>query len=161
MSKGELKFELESASCSIASYRDVVLVLVHRELTVDALRASQVAQQRAALSFPKQVGCLTVVNFGVKIPDAPMRKLAAETMAATREHLRCAAQVLSGEGFWPSTVRSVITAVERLRPDDRPRRTFPDVPEAIAWMAEHMGRDREWQSALREAMSRLLEQSAA
>jgi hypothetical protein len=101
------------------------------------------------------------VNFGVSIPDSAMRKLAAETMAATRTHLRCAAQVLQGEGFWPSTVRSVITAVERLKPDDRPRRTFPDVASAVEWMALHMERDTEWQSALCRATESALQASAA
>jgi hypothetical protein len=161
MSTQELRWELQSPLCSIATFRDVVLVLVHRELTAESLKASQVAHQRLAMAFPKYVGCLTVVNFGVKIPDAPIRKLAAEAMAATNAHLRCAAQVLKGEGFWPSTVRSVITAVERLRPDDRPRRTFPDVRSAIAWMAENMDRDANWQSALHAVTTQVLEQTAA
>jgi hypothetical protein len=161
MSKLELRWELQSSSCSIATYRDVVLVLVHTEITAESLKASTIANQRVAMAFPRYVGCLTVVNFGVKIPDAPLRKLAAEAMAATHEHLRCAAQVLQGEGFWPSTVRSIITAVERLRPDDRPRRTFSDVRSAIAWMAENMDRDSEWQNALNAVTMQLLEQTAA
>ena len=161
MTKQELRWELQSPYCSIATYRDVVLVLVHSELTTESLKASQIAHQRLAMAYPRYVGCLTVVNFGVKIPDAAVRKLASEAMAATNEHLRCAAQVLTGEGFWPSTVRSVITAVERLRPDNKPRRTFPDVRSAIGWMAEQMDRDAEWQSGLHAVTTQVLEQTAA
>jgi hypothetical protein len=161
MALGALRYEHESPSCTVASFQDVVLVLVHSELTAESLKASESAHRRIALAFPRRVGCHTFVNLGVKNPDAAIRRLAADTMAATREHLRCAAQVLAGEGFWPSTARSVITAVERLRPDDRPRRTFPDVTAAVEWMAVHMERDAEWQKLLLAAAKDVQQASAA
>lgn len=161
MAAPQLQVLLGSPLCSVGSYDDVIIIAVHSELTAEALRASVAANRKLALKYPSGVASLALAHFGAKIPNAQLRAAASQAMAETRISTRCAAQVIAGEGFWHSTVRSVITAMEQLRPDDRPRRTFRTVTEAVSWLAGQLGRDGQWVEGLGAAAQALLETQQA
>jgi hypothetical protein len=75
-------------------------------------------------------------------------------MAAARAQTRCAARVFLGNGFWLSTVRSVLTAIELIRPYDLPRRTFSEIPPATRWLAKSIDESLAWADRLNVALGR-------
>ena len=51
-----------------------------------------------------------VVTSDLALPDAELRKAANQSIVASAAHTRCTARVFLGDGFWLSTMRSVLTA---------------------------------------------------
>jgi hypothetical protein len=152
----QLQIVLGSPLCSVGTYAEVIIVAVHSEMTAESLRASVTANRKLANMYPHGVASLALAHFGAKMPSSEMRAAAAQAMADTRMTTRCAAQVIAGEGFWPSAVRSVITAMEKLRPDDKPRRSFGSLAEAVPWLCNQLDRDPKWGTGLVEAAQQLL-----
>lgn len=143
----------------VATWRNVVFVLVHDQLTVELLAASVKANRSIAPRYPQGVASLSSASMGIKFPSAAERVAASEAIAAVRDSVRCAAQHISGDGFWASAARSIVTAIEMVRPDDRPRRTFTRLSEATFWMSQRMGEDQAWAREV-EAILRGLGESA-
>src|SRR4051812_38533875 len=103
---------------SVAIFGEIVMMVVHSEVTEEALRASVTACHKVHEKYPEGVVGLTVVESGIKLPDATLRHASSEAMAATLGQTRITARVFLGQGFWLSTVRSVLTAIELIRPYD-------------------------------------------
>lgn len=140
----------------VATFRNVVLIAIHDAMTVELLAASVRANRALAQRYPKRVASLTTASMGIKFPNAAERAAASEAIAAVRDNVLCAAQHLSGDGFWASTARSVVTAIEMLRPDDRPRRTFGKLSEATLWMATRANEDVAWAQELEKIVDTLV-----
>jgi hypothetical protein len=153
----QLEIVLGSPLCSVGVYAEVIIVAVHTEVTLEALKASVATARKVGTMYPHGVASLALAHFGARIPNAELRAAASQAMAESRGTTRCAAQVIAGEGFWASTVRSVITAMEKLRPDDKPRRSFGSLPEAVPWLCSHLDRDSKWGEGLLLAARQLLE----
>jgi hypothetical protein len=160
MRAAQLQVILAGPLSSVGSYGEVIIVAVHSEITLEALRASVAANRKLAGHYPHGIASLAIAHFGAKIPSAELRAAASQAMVESRLTTRCAAQVISGEGFWASTVRSVITAMEKLRPDDKPRRSFASLPEAVPWLCEQLDRDLKWGEGLSAAAQALLDGTA-
>jgi hypothetical protein len=152
----QLQIVLDSPLCSVGSYAEVIIIAVHSEMTLESLHASVATNRKLAHLYPHGVASLALAHFGAKMPNAELRAAAGQAMADTRMTTRCAAQVIAGEGFWPSAVRSVITAMEKLRPDDKPRRSFGSLAEAVPWLCSNLDRDPKWGAGLVEAAQQLL-----
>lgn len=130
---------------AVGTWRNIVLVVVHREVKADGLDASVQANQDLLRTFHK-VGALTITSLGMRLPESHIRRKAAEAMAASE--ITCAGTVISGEGFWASAASSVLTAIQMVRPDDKPRRTFGSLRDAVQWMQVRMDETAEWNSEL-------------
>ena len=139
----------------MAALDDVIIMLVHSELTMDALRASRAAYDKILNKHPAGTISLTVVSAGITLPDHALRNASSELMSETRAHTRCVARVFFGQGFWLSTVRSVLTAIELLRPYDLPRRTFSELAPATSWLAQCRGENAPWAARLNDAVRSL------
>jgi len=157
MTRAAVHFEHRDAHGLVATFRNVVLVVVHDALTIDLLSASVRANRNIAPKHPAGVASLTTVSMGIRFPSAAERAVASEAIAAVRDSVRCAAQHISGDGFWASAARSIVTAIEMIRPDDRPRRTFTSLPDATQWIASCMQEDLNWARELEAVMNELVE----
>jgi hypothetical protein len=136
-------------ACSVATFDgSVVILLVRTALTLEGLHSSIASARRIALRRGRGAAGLTIVQGGVSIPGPELRQAMNESIKDSRTHSVCSAQVLIGTGFWLSTMRSVLTALELIRPGDLPRRTFEDVAPAARWVAGHLERDAAWAERL-------------
>ena len=158
MTVPSLEILVQSPLTSVAVYGETVITIVQSELTVEALHASKAAYDKLGTRYPGSVS-LTVVHAGIKLPDAAMRNLTSEIMAQTRSRTRGVARVFFGDGFWLSTVRSVLTAIELMRPYDLPRRTFGTLEPATTWLAHTIQESSPWALRLNTAVHMLAESS--
>jgi hypothetical protein len=138
---------------SVAIYGEAVITVVNTELTPEGLRLSVEANERVRVLHPGRVVGVTLVYPGIKLPGTDMRKLSSEAMAKTRAHTNCVVRIFLGDGFWLSTVRSVLTAIELIHPYDLPRRTFSDIPTATRWAAKHIDESLAWADRLTVAIA--------
>ncbi len=147
MSLGENAYV--TPECSVSTFDDeVVILVVHAAMTLDALHFSEATARRLALRNRRKGAGLTLVNGIVKIPGPELRRAIDLSVKDATQHSRCTATVLSGTGFWLSAMRSVLTAMELIRPGDMPRRTFQVVPPASRFIAEQLGHDGAWAEKL-------------
>ncbi len=143
MEPSALEVRHTAPDMSVATFRSVVLVVVHRAVDAEALRASVLANREVFATHGK-VASLTLVRAGIGLPSAEARKAAADAMAEVESTTTCAAQVLLGDGFWASAQRSALLAIELIRPDETPRRTFRSLREAVVFIADKLGEPQEF-----------------
>jgi hypothetical protein len=151
-----LEMWVDSPLTTIATLGETVITVVHTELTMEALRAAKPVNDKICASYPEGAVSLTVVRENIRLPDTELRNAVAEAMAATRSRTRAVARVFLGDGFWLSSVRSVLTAIELLKPYDLPKRTFGEVPDATAWLARTVQRDAGWAKHLHDTVEELI-----
>jgi hypothetical protein len=142
-------------------YGEAVITIVHTELTAESLHAGRTAYDKICAKHPLGTVSLTLVHAGIKLPDASLRNLASDIMAQTTGRTRGSARVFFGDGFWLSTMRSVLTAIELMRPYDSPRRTFGTLEPATAWLAKTIHESAPWSLRLNTAIHMLGEGSRA
>jgi hypothetical protein len=69
--------------------------------------------------------------------DAPSRKAAAQVTDAHATLIRAMSTVIEGAGFWPASVRAIVSAVQLLSRSRSPRQVFDNVDAAVAWALTH------------------------
>jgi hypothetical protein len=143
-----------SADASVYTFgSELVVVTVNQATTVDMLRASVAAGRKLSARRGAPVGALTIIETGITVPDAELRKELTRTVEVSRAYTACAAQVLRGHGFWLSAVRSLLTAITLLSPGDLPRRVFEETPPAARWMARTLLQEQAWAEQLIAALA--------
>jgi hypothetical protein len=139
---------------SVATFGEAVITAIEQRVTAEGLRLSIDACHKAASIHPGRVVGITLVYPGIEMPGHELRKLSSEAMAATRQHTNSCVRVFLGNGFWLSTVRSVLTAIELIRPYDLPRRNFSEIPPATRWLAKNINESLAWADRLSVALER-------
>src|SRR5690348_2222810 len=138
MAAAELRYLHRSPECSSAMFRQVSIFAVHTELTVEALRASVTAYHELRARYPGSVLSVTVSSPDARIPSPDTRNEASLAMVECQEETRCTAVVILGQGFYFSTMRSVLTAINLVRPYKVPMRVFADLGLAVRWAGTHL-----------------------
>jgi hypothetical protein len=155
MALPELQMWVDSPLTTVATLGETVITIVHSELTMESLRVAKPINTKICASYPEGAVSLTIVRENIRLPEPELRNAVSEAMVATKSGTRATARVFLGDGFWLSSVRSVLTAIELLRPYDLPKRTFADLPSATTWLAQTIHRDGVWVEHLNATVERL------
>jgi hypothetical protein len=131
---------------------EAVIVTVDMAITAEMLRASIAAGRQLSAKRGGPIAAITIIEHGATLPGPELRGELNRTVEASRGYTLCAAQVLRGNGFWVSTVRSLLTAITMLRPGDLPRRVFDDSTPAARWAARHLLQEQAWAEQLASAL---------
>ncbi len=121
----------------VATFGSICLTVVCSPLTSEYLREAHRAGRDLSRAKRAQITSLTLVRTGVPLPDAALRAEASKVTRESSQWISAAANVVHGEGFAASAMRSVITAMNLLG-GGPPRRTFAQPSVAVAWLAERM-----------------------
>jgi hypothetical protein len=156
MTSPELVWHHSVPECALASFRNVILVLCHTGLSVEALRMTVTVNRQLAHEYG-HVAVLSHVSTQVSMPTPEVRRVAAESLAATRHTTRAEARVLPGDGFWASAQRGIITAIEMVRPDSVPRKTFRYLREGTTFIGAQLEQNAQFTRELEEAVLKALE----
>lgn len=70
--------------------------------------------------------------------DAESRQIAADLTAQFHSEMKADCTVVDGDGFWPATVRAIVSAIQILSRTRHPRAAFRTIPEAIDWALQHV-----------------------
>jgi hypothetical protein len=155
MARSSLEILVDSPLTTVATFEQTAITVVHTELTMESLRVARTVNGKICAGYPEGAVALTIVQPNIRLPDAELRRAASEAMAATRSRTRAVARVFLGDGFWLSSVRSVLTAIELLRPYDLPKRTFGELSVATHWLSQLIHADATWAQRLNEVVGEL------
>jgi hypothetical protein len=122
-------------------YKNVMIMYVTGEIDTHFLRAALAAHHAALAYDPTGYGVVTMVASSGKIPPSSIRDEAAVLREKTQHMLRAQSVLISGEGFFASTMRAVVTGIITLARSRVPLKMAADVYEAAAFVTEKACKD--------------------
>ncbi len=87
---------------------------------------------------PDGAGFLCIIEPSATPPNDKLRRASTDMVAAHGNKLKCVAVVIEGEGFRAAITRGVIGGMALLLPRRTPSTTFAKIPDALAWMQQHV-----------------------
>jgi hypothetical protein len=101
---------------SFWAWNDVTIFVWYAVPTRDALlRLQRVAEPRIEL-YPGGLSDVHLVRGRVGLPDHGTREALVRLSSEAAHHLAAVAIVVGGQGFWASTIRSLVTGIRLLVP---------------------------------------------
>jgi len=127
----------ERGGLSVATFKSLCMTAICGPITSAFLREASVTGAALARRTRGKIGALDLVTTAVPLPNAELRAEAAKLSRASNERVAAGANVVHGEGFTASAIRSVLTATTLL--SSTPRRTFAQPAPAVEWLAKQLG----------------------
>lgn len=98
-------------------------------------RLGQLTAQRR-VQYPRGVSDIHVVKGNIGLPDAQTRQGLVQLMREVAPYMAALAVVVGGDGFWASTMRSLITGMRVLAPRSYDMRLHGKLSDVISWLPE-------------------------
>lgn len=70
--------------------------------------------------------------------DPESRQIAADLTVQFQKEMKADCTVVDGDGFWPATVRAIVSAIQILSKTRHPRAAFRTITEGIDWSLQHV-----------------------
>ena len=118
----------------IASFRNVGIAMYGAQATMQTVRTIGAMTADIVKTYPR----LSFVSFildNVPMPSDETRQSFVRVVEAGDPYLACLVYVMSGEGFWASATRSLLTNTAWVRQRRFLPRICATVQEAASWMA--------------------------
>jgi hypothetical protein len=96
-------------------------------------RLSRLTEQRRK-QHSAGMSNIHLVKGNIALPDAETRHALVQLMRELGPYLAASAVVVGGDGFWASTMRSVITGMRVLTPHSYEMRLHSNIAEVVAWL---------------------------
>jgi hypothetical protein len=96
-------------------------------------RFSRVTELRRQ-QHPTGMSNVHLIKSKIALPDAETRQAMVELMRELGPSLAGSAVVVGGDGFWASTMRSVITGMRVLTPRSYEMRLHSSIAEVVEWL---------------------------
>ena len=123
---------------TVATFDRMCITAICGPVTSEFLRVSSEAGLKLTRARGDKIVSLTILRGDAPIPEAALREESARRARAANAWVSSGANVVLGEGFTASVIRSVLTAMTLLS-GGPPRRTFSEVRPAMDWLATRMG----------------------
>ena len=118
------------------AWNDVGIFVWYAVPTRDALfRLQKVAEPRIKL-YPEGLSDVHLVRGRVALPDQGTREALVRLSSEAADHLAAVAIVLGGQGFWASTIRSLVTGIRLLVPGRFGMTMCGSTEEVADWLPE-------------------------
>jgi hypothetical protein len=121
---------------SFWAWNDVGIYAWYDVPTRDALfRLQKVAEPRIEI-YPDGLSDVHLVRGRVGLPDHGTREALVRLSSDAANHLAAVAIVLGGEGFWASTIRSLVTGIRLLVPGRFAMTMCGSTEEVAEWLPD-------------------------
>jgi hypothetical protein len=130
--------ERATSDYALATFRDLYIVIWHRNTTMTGAQAVRRGCFAFAESRPKGVALLTIVEEEAPMPASEPRESLATFMRDASDHIKASAVVFEGTGFRAAAVRSVVVGLTMLARQKYPHKVFSGLIEATAWMEREL-----------------------
>jgi len=135
-------------------YEDVHVLVWRQPLDDEGLgRSLKFGLELAKTAPGGKFWALNVVESGLSLPSLADQRRASDVARQIDPHLRGAAVVLPGEGFWVSAARGFLIGLERLTSLESRREVVATVADGAASIARRSGRGASWASGLERAIA--------
>ncbi len=123
--------------CS-AALADVVFNLYVGTPQCEDLDELSATQRAMVAASGRRVGVLSVIEPGLDLPSAEVRRHGAELNKKVEGVVAASSTVIEGAGFWMSAALSLVNTVLLIGSTQRPNRIYRDLDDGIVWIAEHI-----------------------
>lgn len=128
-----------ASDACVASFGHFILFRCFGDVGADAVNASIAAHRAALAARPAGVVSIVLIDPSTKFPSDEMRRAGVAARKQTNGHVTASVTIVAGEGFWASTVRGALTAMNSLAGTSYPNKVFRDPVEGVTWAAEQAG----------------------
>jgi hypothetical protein len=135
----DLHVHYDAADARVASLGPFILFRCFGDVRADAVNASLPAHRAALASRPAGVVSIVLIDSTTKFPSDEMRRAAVAARKLTNRNVAGYATIVAGDGFWASTVRGALTAINSLSGSSYPTKVFREVREGVAWAVQQAG----------------------
>jgi hypothetical protein len=98
-------------------------------------RLSRVTELRRT-QHPAGMSNIHLIKGNIALPDAETRRALVQLMHELGPYLAASAVVVGGDGFWASTMRSVVTGMRVLTPRSYEMRLHSSSADVVAWLPQ-------------------------
>jgi hypothetical protein len=142
MSHDAVHIEFVDEGNSVSTFRRVAIIVTYGEITAAALDCLVETAKRLRATDPNApLAIFTVAQAEIRLPNAAARAAMERVVRESAELTNYVASVVEGEGFLGSAIRSILTALIRLRKDGHSHKPFGSVTEAAHWLAGRFSKD--------------------
>jgi hypothetical protein len=99
----------------------------------DVARLSRVSELRRE-QYPAGISNIHLIKGNIALPDAETRHALVQLMRELGPYLAASAVVVGGDGFWASTMRSVVTGMRVLTPRTYEMRLHSSIADVVDWL---------------------------
>ena len=117
----------------IASWRNVGLVLWGAQATLKPTRKMGAMSADLLKNYAK-ISIIQIIPDNVPMPTEDAQALFSKMTDAGGQSIACLVYVMSGEGFWSSTMRSYLTGVHWIRHRPFVPRICATLQDVVFWM---------------------------
>lgn len=128
-----------AADACVASFGPFILIRCFGDVSADAVHASIAAHHAALAARREGVISVVLIDPTTKFPSDEMRRAGVAARKQTNGHVTALVTIVAGEGFWASTIRGALTAINSLSASSYPTKVFRDTLEGVTWAAEQAG----------------------
>jgi hypothetical protein len=136
-----------------ASWRQAYILDFRDTPSIEALDASVLGKRDVYAQNPGGIVVLNIVPGERPLPSGEVRDHAARKQGEDLDGVLAHATVVTGAGFRPGTLRSMLAGLYLVSRSPFPRKVFSTVDEAALWQATVTKSGRAWSSGLIEAVS--------
>jgi hypothetical protein len=140
------KLFAEAPGAHVWSWRNLYVGVWSGQTTPAMVQAMLDVQAEMATRFHGDIGQISIIEATTKLPTPDTREVM--TRAMKQSSTRAVAIVMSGQGFWMSAVRSVLTAVVFVVRGKVAMQFFDSEEESLRWLVGQLERPPEIEHAL-------------
>jgi hypothetical protein len=131
---GRLRVHGAADDHCIATWNNVLLTTWRGAINAGGLESTHAISFDLAARFPDGIVVYNVVEKGIPMPSADVRKRASEILHDTGGHVRKTSTVVLGDGFWVSTARAAIATITLFARTPHPQKVFANLAEGADWV---------------------------
>lgn len=132
---GQLVIHSAGDEHCVATWRNVLLTTWRGAVPVAPLAATRAISFGLAEKYAEGVAVYNIIERGIPMPDSETRKLAADIIHDTGDHLRCTSTCVIADGIWAGMARAALAGITLLARHTHPQKVFGDLASAAEWVA--------------------------
>jgi hypothetical protein len=131
-----MTLDAEPGQFAFYGWNNITIIVWVVQPSAAAIERLMQVGERRGLQHPEGLSDVHLIVGQIKLPDAAARDRLLKGAKRAAPHLAAVAAVAEGQGFWLSTLRSVITGIRVLLPGSFALRLFVDVDELALWLPD-------------------------
>jgi hypothetical protein len=121
-----------------AAWRGVYILDFRDTPTRESLDATIVGKRKIQGLYPDGLYVFNIVDGQRPAPDADVRNYAAKKQTEDNQGVLAHITIVRGDGFRPSTIRSLLTGLHLMSRSPFPRKVFAHLHDGTSWLGEHV-----------------------
>lgn len=121
-----------------AAWRGVYILDFRDTPTRESLDATISGKRKIQSLFPEGLYVFNIVDGQRPAPDSDVRNYAAKKQTEDNEGVLAHITIVRGDGFRPSTIRSLLTGLYLMSRAPFPRKVFAHLHDGTSWLGGHI-----------------------